>query len=122
MRLKLVEGQRDVGGGRIAEHMQVAIAEIDNALTIWAQKISVADIPFVGDFPVEAAGAARHLVQCESRRLPLQVAQRVAYALARQAATDREQIARPSIHAIMQFRRPRRQRERRKWRSLARGT
>ena len=71
--------------------MQVVAAEIDDPLAAGILHIGVADVPFARHRPVEHRGAAGDFVHIE-RDLLLQARQRLAKAVAGDAAADRVEL------------------------------
>ena len=57
MLLQLIEGNFQIDRFRIAQHMQIILFEIDDLVPVRVKNVGVADIPFVGDHPVEGLGA-----------------------------------------------------------------
>ncbi len=96
MLLQLVERQRDVRRNGIAQQMKVVVTKIDDPPAIRPDQIRLADVPFVGDVPVEAPRARRHLVNLQARHDVLQVTQRLPHA-PRPSGCGRSETARSPI-------------------------
>ena len=76
--------------------MQVRAPEVDHAGAVGGGDVGLADVPFVGDRPVEHPSAARHL-GAGDRDVLAQDVERCSDSVAGHAAAEREQ----SLHQLV---------------------
>jgi hypothetical protein len=85
-------------GLAVAHDVEVRLLEIDDAAPVLGD-IRVGDVPLVRNGPIKDLGAARHLIEIE--RYPTShSSQRFSDPVARDAATDREELAHKRLHRL----------------------
>ena len=72
-----LSGSVDVDGRRVADDMQVVLAEVEDLRAALIEDVGVADVPLAWDDPVECLRARRDLVDGQ-RHVLLEDAQRLA--------------------------------------------
>ena len=87
-----------VDGHRIAQHMQVAVLEVNDRLSPHIPDPAAPDIPLLGHRPVEHLRSRRHLMHRHLRHLLTDHLQRPSEPVARNTAADREQPPRQRVH------------------------
>ncbi len=96
--LQLGERQALVDGDGVADHVDVAVREVDDPPTRGILEVGAPDVPLVGHGPVEDRGAAGDFVQLQTGQVVADDRQGLADAVAGDAAADREQSGRQSVH------------------------
>src|SRR5262249_34347499 len=97
MRLQRVQRHHLVHRGAVIDDVQVRVREIDDLFAVHTLDPRIADVPLSRDRPVENACSGRHLVQGEWN-LALEPGERLADAVAGDAAADRKQVRRQAVH------------------------
>ena len=97
---QLLAAHRLVDGHRIAQHVQVAVLEVNDRLAPHILDPSAPDIPLLGHRPVEHLRSRRHLMHRHLRHLLTDHLQRLPEPVARNTAADREQPPRQRVHII----------------------
>src|SRR5262245_53217978 len=91
MRPELRQAERGLYRRAVTHHVQRVGAEIDHALAARVLDPRLADVPFVGDFPIEHRGSRGHFSQLE-RNAFADCCERLAHAVAGNAAADRIEL------------------------------
>ncbi len=89
-----------VDGHRIAQHVQIAVLEVNDRLAPHILDPSAPDIPLSRHRPVEHLRSRRHLVNRHLRHLLTDHLQRPSEPVARNTPADREQPPRQRVHPI----------------------
>ena len=89
-----------VDGHRIAQHMQVAVLEVNDRLSPHIPDPAAPDIPLLGHRPVEHLRSRRHLMHRHLRHLLTDHLQRPSEPVARNTPADRKQPPRQRVHPI----------------------
>ena len=100
MFVQFFERHRPIDRFRIADHVQVVLAEIDDPLALLVLHVGVANVPLVRHDPVETLGARRHFVDRQLRQPLAEQPQRFPHAVAGQAAADGKQPAGEVVHGF----------------------
>src|ERR1700691_4540588 len=97
MFLELRKGNGSIHRSGIAEHVQVALLEINDFSPCGIEDKCVADIPFFRNGPIEDLCSRGNLKELE-RDVFLKNAEGFAHAIASDAATDGEQLNHQPMH------------------------
>src|SRR5688500_17655539 len=68
MWLELGQGHPFVNRRRVADHVKVALREVDNAAALFILYVRAPDVPLVGHRPVECPRARRNLMDRQLRQ------------------------------------------------------
>src|SRR5215203_5983694 len=98
MRLQLSERHPFIDGRRVTHHMQVAVGEVDDAMSRFICDVATANIPFFRNVPVERLRSRLHLVNSELRYELLQVSECFADTVPREDAVYGKQVCSPLMH------------------------
>src|SRR5690606_31251870 len=84
-------------GDAVADHVEVAAAEVHHPVAVLVLDVRVPDVPLVRDRPIEHPGPARHLVDLE-RDLLSKAGKGLPYAVSGDAPADRVQFLDGRVH------------------------
>src|SRR4029079_12262078 len=98
MRLQLRECHPLIDRRRVSHDMKIVSREIDNAVAVLILDERAADVPFVGNCPVECLCSRGYFVDGHRRNDARQIRQSFAHATPGERAADREKIANPRMH------------------------
>ena len=97
MFLKFREGERSINRNGIAEHVQVALLEINDFSPLWIEDECVPDIPFLWNSPIENFCSGSDFKELEWY-VVLKNVESFAHSIAGNASTDRKQLGHQPMH------------------------
>ena len=100
MRLQFIQSHFRQNRLRVADHVEIILAEIDDAGSRLVGNKGVANVPFLRNHPVQHLRARRHLANFHPRQQFLQIPERLPDAVPGDATANRKQVACPSIHLV----------------------
>src|SRR5206468_12756809 len=99
MRPEFIQRELSLNRLAIAHHVEVRDAKVDDTPPFGPGDVRVADVPLVGDCPVEHLRPARHLVDLKWNPRPDRT-QGLSHSLAGDAAADREELPHQLRHPL----------------------
>src|SRR5678815_2441513 len=98
MRLELVERHPLVDRSGVADNVKIIAREIDDPISVFILDVRSANVPLVGNGPVESFSSRWHLMNRERRNDAADIRQSLAHSISGERAADWKEIPRPPVH------------------------
>lgn len=96
--LQFLEGENLIDGRGVTDHVDVGIGEVDDPLTAGVFQVRRADVPLIGDNPVQDGRAAGHFVDAKPGKVLGEDREGSPYPVAGEAAMQREELSAQIVH------------------------